>query len=224
MTLAAVLFDMDGLLVDTEPIWQRAEDRVVAELGGTEWTEEDQRAVLGASLPLAGAYMRQRTGSSRSAEEVAAMIIAGFHAEAALVDDPIIIQPGAAELLRDVAGDGVPFALVSASVRSVMDLVTAHLGSLGLPEFPVTVAGDEVTRGKPDPTPYLRAAELLGADIQRSVVLEDSINGVQAGWSSGAAAVVAIEGMVCHEPRPRVVVRKSLVGLDVAALRAFVTP
>ena len=57
MTLSAVLFDMDGLLVDTEPIWQRAEDRAVAELGGTEWTPEDQRAVLGASLPLAGEYL-----------------------------------------------------------------------------------------------------------------------------------------------------------------------
>ena len=219
MTLSAVLFDMDGLLVDTEPIWQRAEDRAVAELGGTEWTPEDQRAVLGASLPLAGEYMRRRTGTSRSGDEVAQLIIGGF-LDDVRAGSPIVVQPGAVELVNEVAGAGIPFALVSASVRAIVDLVTAHLASVGAAPFPVTVAGDEVDRGKPDPTPYQRAAELLGAPIGRAVVLEDSINGVQAGWSAGAT-VVAIDGMVRHEPRPRVVVRESLVGLTVAELTAL---
>ena len=117
MTLSAVLFDMDGLLVDTEPIWQRAEDRAVAELGGTEWTPEDQRAVLGASLPLAGEYMRRRTGTSRSGDEVAQLIIGGF-LDDVRAGSPIVVQPGAVELVNEVAGAGIPFALVSASVRA----------------------------------------------------------------------------------------------------------
>jgi HAD superfamily hydrolase (TIGR01509 family) len=151
---------------------------------------------------------------------VAERVIRGFLDEVR-AGGAIVVQPGAAELVRDVAAAGLPFALVSASVRSIMDVITERLAAAGVPAFPVTVAGDEVDRGKPDPTPYLRAAALLGAAIERAVVLEDSVNGVQAGWAAGAT-VVAVEGMVRHEPRPRVVVRQSLVGLDVAALRALV--
>jgi HAD superfamily hydrolase (TIGR01509 family) len=220
MALSAVLFDMDGLLVDTEPLWMRAEQRVVAELGGSGWGAEDQRAILGLALPRAADYMRRRSGTSASTEEVAERVIRGFLDEVR-AGGAIVVQPGAAELVRDVAAAGLPFALVSASVRSIMDVITERLAAAGVPAFPVTVAGDEVDRGKPDPTPYLRAAALLGAPIERAVVLEDSVNGVQAGWAAGAT-VVAVEGMVRHEPRPRVVVRQSLVGLDVAALRALV--
>jgi HAD superfamily hydrolase (TIGR01509 family) len=220
MALSAVLFDMDGLLVDTEPLWMRAEQRVVAELGGSGWGAEDQRAILGLALPRAADYMRRRSGTSASTEEVAERVVRGFLDEVR-AGGAIVVQPGAAELVRDVAAAGLPFALVSASVRSIMDVITERLAAAGVPAFPVTVAGDEVDRGKPDPTPYLRAAALLGAPIERAVVLEDSVNGVQAGWAAGAT-VVAVEGMVRHEPRPRVVVRQSLVGLDVAALRALV--
>ncbi|MCU0302205.1 MAG: HAD family phosphatase [Candidatus Nanopelagicales bacterium] len=220
MALSAVLFDMDGLLVDTEPLWMRAEQRVVAELGGSGWGAEDQRAILGLALPRAADYMRRRSGTSASTEEVAERVVRGFLDEVR-AGGAIVVQPGAAELVRDVAAAGLPFALVSASVRSIMDVITERLAAAGVPAFPVTVAGDEVDRGKPDPTPYLRAAALLGAAIERAVVLEDSVNGVQAGWAAGAT-VVAVEGMVRHEPRPRVVVRQSLVGLDVAALRALV--
>ena len=220
MTLAGVLFDMDGLLVDTEPIWQRAEDRVVAELGGTEWTAEDQRAILGAALPIAAEYMRQRTGTPATAEQVGELIVGHFLAQ---VRDgsPIVVQPGAAELVGEVTASGIPNALVSASTRPIVDLVTARLAQEGVSGFTVTVAGDEVARGKPDPLPYLQAAQLLGVPIEGCVVLEDSLNGVQAGWSAGAQ-VVAVEGLVRHEPKERVVVRSDLVGLRLADLRALV--
>ena len=95
--------------------------------------------------------------------------------------------------------------------------------AVGLPGFPVSVAGDEVARSKPDPLPYLRAAELLGIDITRAIVLEDSANGVRAGWSAGAT-VVAVPHVVPIEPGERIVVRTSLVGLDVAELAALVGP
>jgi HAD superfamily hydrolase (TIGR01509 family) len=133
----------------------------------------------------------------------------------------IPIQPGARELIHEVAESGLPYALVSASVRSIVDVVTAYLGSQGLPGFPVTLAGDEVERGKPDPLPYRRAAEMLGIDITRAVVLEDSANGTRAGWAAGAT-VVAVPHAVAIEPGERIVVRASLVGLSVAELRTLI--
>lgn len=219
MALSAVLFDMDGLLVDTEPAWMRAERMIVAELGGQSWGEDDQRAILGLALPLAIDYMRQRTGTAASADEIGDRLVDLFLAE--LGGGGIPLQPGAGELVREVADAGVPFALVSASVRRIMTMVMAHLADHGLPAFRVSIAGDEVLRGKPDPLPYLRAAELLGVPIERAVVLEDSPNGVQAGWSAGAT-VIAVEAMVHHEPRERVFVRPSLAGVRLAELRELV--
>ena len=117
MGLSAVLFDMDGLLVDTEPAWMRAERNVVAELGGDSWDEADQRAILGLSLPLAIGYLKQRTGSSASPQEIGDRLVELFLAE--LGAGAIPMQPGAAELVAEVAGADVPFALVSASVRPI---------------------------------------------------------------------------------------------------------
>ena len=172
MTLSAVLFDMDGLLVNTEPIWLEVEHQTLAALGGT-WSEADQRAIMGASMAHATAYIRTLSGTDRTDHEVGELLI-GTMLER-LDGAQIPIQPGAADLLADVASSGVPFALVSASVRPIVDLVLAFMNRSGLPVFPVSVAGDEVARSKPDPLPYLHAADLLGVDITRAVVLEDSL-------------------------------------------------
>lgn len=220
MTLSAVLFDMDGLLVNTEPMWLDVEHETLAALGGT-WSEADHRAVMGSSMAHATAYIRRISGTDRTDAHVAELMIAGMLQR--LADAEIPIQPGAAELIADVAGSGVPYALVSASERTLVDLVLAYLARCGLPGFPVSVAGDEVARSKPDPLPYLRAAELLGIDITRAIVLEDSANGVRAGWAAGAT-VVAVPHVVPIEPGERIVVRTSLVGLDVAELAALVGP
>ncbi len=163
--------------------------------------------------------MQQRTGSCLAAEVIGDRLVELFLGE--LDGGGVPMQPGAAALVTEVAEAGIPFALVSASVRRVMTVVMAHMAAHGLPEFPVSIAGDEVVRGKPDPLPYLRAADLLAVPIQQAVVLEDSPNGVQAGWSAGAT-VVAVEVMVRHEPRERVVVRPGLAGLRLADLRALV--
>jgi len=219
VTLSAVLFDMDGLLVDTEPAWMRAEKVLVAELGGAAWGEADQRAILGLSLPLAIDHMKRRTGSDLAPDVIGDRLVDLFLGE--LGGGGIPLQPGAAELVGEVAAAGVPFALVSASVRRIMTMVMDHMQAAGVPRFPVSIAGDEVPRGKPDPLPYLRAADLLDVPIERAVVLEDSPNGVLAGWSAGAT-VVAVEVMVRHEPRDRVVVRPALAGLRLADLRALV--
>jgi HAD superfamily hydrolase (TIGR01509 family) len=218
MTLSAVLFDMDGLLVNTEPMWLEVEHETLAALGGT-WSEADQRAIMGASMAHATAYIRGISGTDQTDEQVAEMLIGTMLLR--LDGAEIPIQPGAAELLSEVAASGVPFALVSASVRPIVDLVLEFLARSGLPGFPVSVAGDEVVRSKPDPMPYLHAAELLGVDITRAVVLEDSLNGVRAAWSAGAT-VVAVPHAVPVEAGERIVVRKSLVGLDMAGLASLV--
>lgn len=214
MPLQAVMFDMDGLLIDTEPIWMRAEFDLVTEWGGV-WTQADQEAILGSSMSIASAYMKQRSGTSLSASEVGAALNQRFREY--LAESQLVIQPGAIELVGSVAAAGLPFALVSASERAIVDMITRQLYHRGMVRFPVTVAGDEVERGKPDPLPYLTAAARLEVDPSACVVLEDSRNGVLAGWTAGAT-VVALTHMIDHEPRERVHPRDSLVGLDAAAL------
>jgi HAD superfamily hydrolase (TIGR01509 family) len=217
MPLDAVMFDMDGLLIDTEPQWMSAERELAAFLG-TQWTPEDQRTILGLALPIACQYIKERTGSSLSPEEIGHELITRFLAR--ITVDGLTVQPGAVALVSDVAEAGLPFALVSASPRQVMDLCLSELWERGMPAFAVSVAGDEVTSGKPDPQPYLKAAGLLGADPQNCVVLEDSANGVAAAVACGAT-VVALSHLVAHRAQERVIVRDSLVGLDVAYLRGL---
>jgi HAD superfamily hydrolase (TIGR01509 family) len=219
MGLSAVLFDMDGLLVDTEPLWLRAEHATLAELGGT-WSAADQAAILGASMAHAARYMKRRSGTDLPEDAVAAILVDRMLVE--LADATIPIQPGAGELLSEVAASGVPYALVSASVRPIVDLVLAALVRAGLPGFPLTIAGDEVERSKPDPLPYLRAARALGIDITRAVVLEDSANGVRAASEAGAV-VLAVPHAVPIEPAVRIHVRRSLVGVGLADLRRLVS-
>lgn len=220
MTLSAVLFDMDGLLVDTEPLWLRAETATLAALGG-QWSAQDQRAIMGASMAHATRYIREKVGGGVTEEHIGEQLVARMLVE--LADGDIPIQPGAGQVLTEVADSGLPYALVSASVRPIVELVMAALARAGLPGFPVSVAGDEVERSKPDPLPYLRAAEALGVDVRSAVVLEDSPNGVRAAESAGAF-VVAVPHAVPIDPAARVVVRGSLVGLRLADLRALVDP
>jgi HAD superfamily hydrolase (TIGR01509 family) len=128
-------------------------------------------------------------------------------------------QPGALELLGALNGAGIPCALVSASYRSMVDAVLSHCP----PDvFTVSVAGDEVTHGKPHPEPYLTAARMLGADPARCIVMEDSPPGATAGNASGAL-VLAIPQHVPIPPAPRRVEVESLTWLTPDALRELAT-
>lgn len=217
MPLAAVLFDMDGLLIDTEPVWLAAETELVGELGGT-WTPADQQAILGNSMPRAARYIKSRSGTDWPWEQVAQALVDRFLE--LLGRSEIVIQPGALRLLQEVADSGLPFALVSASERRIMDYAVAALSRAGAPRFPITVAGDEVVHGKPHPEPYLKAARELGVEIGACVVLEDSASGVAAAHAAGAQ-VVALAHMVDHVAGDRIVVRQTLEGLTVPDLRAL---
>ncbi len=185
-SLAAVFFDMDGLFVDTEPIWTVAEHEAAARLGG-EFTLEMKRAMIGHGIDTAVPIMVSMLG--RPPSEVPATERFLLRRSAELFREPgvIISQPGAGELLVVLREQGVPAALVSSSFRDLMDPV---LGVIGRDLFAATVAGDEVSRRKPDPEPYLAAARMLGVDPRRCVVLEDSPSGARAGVAAGCATIL----------------------------------
>jgi len=212
--LQAVLFDMDGLLVDTEPLWFDVELEVMAKLGG-EWTQADQSAVLGSSSAMAARYMIQRSGADTDPAEVVRWMDDGIVRR---VREQVTILPGAVALLEDLHAAGVPCGLVSASVRPMVDAVLARVGAA---HFAVTISGDDVSRNKPDPEPYLKAIAALGGDPSRCVVLEDSPNGVAAGLGAGCQ-VVAVPHAATIQPAERLRVVESLGEVSAESLEALV--
>lgn len=214
--LQAVLFDMDGLLVDTEPQWFRAETRVVTALGG-DWGKAHQQALLGSNLEFAAGYMIRHTGSALAVAEVMAMLRDAMSDQLAL---GVTLRPGVAPLMAALVDHGVPLGLVTSSVREHLDVV---LGTLPEGSFEVTVCADDVERLKPHPEPYLRALGLLDVVAERTVVLEDSPAGVHAAEAAGCA-VVAVPSVVAIDARAGRHVVASLSEVDVVTLTALVTP
>lgn len=212
--LQAVCFDMDGLLVDSERLWYEVEHDVMRRLGGS-WSEEHQRTLVGGPITRTVAFMLELSGSTVPPSRVGRWLMEGMEARLR-ADVPLL--PGARELLDEVAASGVPCALVSSAYRV---LVEAALDAIGRDTFTMTVAGDEVTRLKPDPEPYLTAVRRLGATPSRCVVLEDSPNGVAAAEAAGCVTV-AVPSIVPIEPRTGRTVVRSLDELDVARLEALV--
>lgn len=212
MTVKAVLWDMDGTLVDSEPIWGRVQIEVLGELGG-HWTDEDSLKLIGSSLPDAlkvwlaavpeGAIEADALGERIYSEVVRAL------------KESVVFRPGARELLEALRDEGTPCALVSASYRTMIDAVLSHFPP-GL--FEVVVAGDEVVNGKPHPEPYLTAARELDVDPADCVVIEDTLNGSAAGLAAGAF-VVAVPQWVPIPSEPRRVVLDTLAGVTPHDLR-----
>ncbi|MBV9382940.1 MAG: HAD family phosphatase [Streptosporangiaceae bacterium] len=211
--LAAVLFDMDGLLVDSEPLWLEVETQVMARLGAP-WSETDQQALLGGSLERTVSYLLAKATRPVPRAVVAEWMMDGI---VELVHERgVPVRPGARELLAEVAAAGVPYALVTSSQRVFADVVLASTGM----RFGVVVCGEDVTATKPDPEPYLLAAKLLCTDPARCVVLEDSPNGVASAEGAGCR-VVAVPSLVPIPPAPGRVVVGSLRDVGLAALRAL---
>jgi HAD superfamily hydrolase (TIGR01509 family) len=216
--LEAVLFDMDGLLVDTEPLWFETESEVMARLGAP-WTTQDQAALLGGSMERSVAYLLAKAttpGSPAPATpaEVARWMLDGILRRAAA--ERVTARPGARELLAEVAASGLPYALVTSSQREVAAAVLAGAGF----RFPAVVCGEDVPETKPDPAPYLLAAKLLDVDAARCVALEDSPNGVASATAAGCL-VVAVPSFVAIPPAPGRLVVPSLRDVTLATLRAL---
>lgn len=179
-----MLFDLDGLLIDSEPVWFRTEEQVMAGLGGRPWQHEDQAACVGGTLPRTAAYMREVAGTAVSTAEIAGRLLTAM---AAALRRGLPLRPGADPLLRALSTAGIPCGLVSSSYRALVD---AALATIGPERFAVSVAGDEVSRPKPHPEPYLTAARRLDVEPSACVVFEDAPAGVASAEAAGCVCVV----------------------------------
>lgn len=199
---SAVFFDMDGLLVDSEPLWLISETQMMAEYG-YQWLESDQAACLGGPLDRVGDYMSGLIGGRRDGNsltlEIVDRMVDKFKGE-------LPFMPGALELITDLQANGIELTLVSASPRSLVDAVLANFE---VNPFVRSISSNDVKVSKPDPEGYLLAATSGGHDISNSLVLEDSLTGVTAAKASGAW-VLAVPHLVPIEKSERVDVTESL--------------
>jgi HAD superfamily hydrolase (TIGR01509 family) len=211
----AVLFDMDGTLIDSEPVWFETEVRLLAEYG-FDLGPEHWEKVLGQPNEVACNYLIGVSGVPLSWRELSELI------ETAMVgqlSQGLDLLPGAKELLVELQAAGVPTALVSASSRRIVD---ACLGVIGADFFRHTVSGDDVTRSKPAPEPYLLAADLLGVDAAGCVVIEDSPIGVAAGSAAGCRVLAVPHADVAVPEHPLITRVGSLDGIDLEFLSTLI--
>ncbi|ACZ30511.1 HAD-superfamily hydrolase, subfamily IA, variant 3 [Xylanimonas cellulosilytica DSM 15894] len=205
---AAVLWDMDGTLVDTEPYWIAAEHELVDAHGGT-WSHEQALQLVGNSLP-ASARILQAAGVRLGEAEIVEFLLDRVVAS---VRTHVPWRPGARELLRTVADAGVPCALVTMSYRRFAAEVVAQTdGALR-----VVVTGDDVAHGKPHPEAYLTAAERLGVPIDECVAIEDSPTGIASALASGARTL-GVEAVVPVPPQPGLSRARSLEQVSLRTL------
>lgn len=179
---AAVLWDMDGTLVDTEPYWMAAETPLVESFGGT-WSHEQALQLVGLGLEDS-ARIFQAAGVRMSVPEIIDHLTDRVMESLATIGVPF--RPGALELLTDLKARGVKTALVTMSIRRMAERVVSLM-----PEgtFDVVVAGDDVSRPKPFPDAYLTACRALGVDPADCVAIEDSPNGLRSAIASGAVTL-----------------------------------
>jgi HAD superfamily hydrolase (TIGR01509 family) len=191
MAFKAVIFDLDGILVDSEPVWELVRRRLVSEAGGR-WLPDTQSRLMGMSTAEWGEYLSGELGlgvaGGLAPGAVASTVIARME-EAYALELPLL--PGAVEAVRRI-GERFPLGLASSSPAPIIRTVLERSGLAGA--FSATASSDEAPRGKPYPDVYLLAAQRLGVPAQDCVAIEDSTNGLRSAAAAGCR-VVAI-------PRP----------------------
>jgi HAD superfamily hydrolase (TIGR01509 family) len=185
---AAVLWDLDGTLVDTEPYWFETERAIVAEHGKT-WSDDQAKHLVGSDLLDSARYLKRYAGMDLPPERIVDFLVSRVTER---VREHVEWRPGAVRLLTELRDRGIPCALVTMSHRPIADTV---VGALPPDRFAAVVTGDQVTHGKPHPEPYLRAAALLGSAPRDCLAIEDSPTGVASAEAAGAP-VLAVEHLV----------------------------
>ena len=183
----AVVFDMDGVLVDSEHVWDEIREELARERGGR-WHGQAQRDMMGMSSPEWSRYMHEVVGLPESPEEINGEVVRRL-ADRYRMELPLI--DGATAAVERLAARW-PLAVASSSNRPIIDLVLA-LGGLGR-FFSATVSSEEVARGKPAPDVYLEAARQLGAEPTRCAAIEDSHNGILAAEAAGMRVLAIPNG------------------------------
>jgi HAD superfamily hydrolase (TIGR01509 family) len=202
----AVFFDMDGLMVDSEPEWFKSETEVTAKFG-YEWSEEDQIACLGGPLTRVGKYMHDKCKGAETPEFFTKTLI---DTQALKMRGNTPTMPGALELVRELQSQGVKTGLVSASPRNIVDAV---LDNLGHDLFPFSISSDDVQSTKPNPDCYVKAASMTDSKISNCLIFEDSLTGMAAATSSGAY-LIAVPHLVSIQESAKVRVISSLEQLN----------
>ena len=213
---AAVLWDMDGTLVDTERYWMAAEEELVEAFDGT-WTHDDALALVGSGLWEAAAVF-QAKGVDLEADVIVARLTARVREQ--LTEHGVPWRPGARELLEALREASVPTALGTMSIRSMADDI---IEAIPFTAFDVVVTGDAVEHAKPHPQPYLLAAERLGLDITDCIAIEDSPAGLTSARTAGAIAI-GVPNILSLDDAPSSVIWPTLVGATVADLAALIGP
>jgi HAD superfamily hydrolase (TIGR01509 family) len=213
MNFDAVFFDMDGLFLDSEPAWHEGETQLMQSLG-YDWSEADQLHCLGGPLLRIATYMSNCVQGVQTPEWFIETIV---NQMAIRLENGAPLMPGAMELSNALKASGVRQALVSASPRVIVDSI---LKSLPEHNFEFSVAAGDIPRTKPFPDPYLHAAKLMGVDISRCVIFEDSGTGITAAVASGAF-VIAVPHFIEVEPAPRLKVIASLEDISLSTLANY---
>ena len=176
--MEAVVFDLDGVIVESERIWDEARRELVARTGGT-WKDEATRAMMGMSSPEWTRYLHDELGVPLPVEEIGPAVVAEMERR---YRERLPLIPGAVDTVKALAAEW-PLGLASSSNRPIIDLVLAEAGIADA--FAATVSSEEVARGKPAPDLFLHAAARMGADPRACVVVEDSGAGLAAGQAAG---------------------------------------
>jgi HAD superfamily hydrolase (TIGR01509 family) len=204
----AVLWDLDGTIIDSEPYWLLSEQRLVDEFGGT-WSEADGFALIGAGLSNAAEHL-QGFGVDLPVDEIVQRMVDEVDEMNA---KQIPWRPGALELLRSIHDAGIPQVIVTMSYRTTANFVADEVGL-----FAGVICGEDVTHSKPHPEPYVMGAALVGVDASECVALEDSVPGSASAVAAGAVTIA----LPLHVPLPEsenYTIWHTMVGRDVSHIR-----